>query len=646
LVSKKDSTELKEIQLDKVFREFQSNFNEASAEKKNQLANQFYSWAQQQVKMLDIPTTDSQSGSFPRNRAHLKLVRTRALSNKKLPELITQNLKSLIENEIYLRQITGNIEHVIWLQDLRSNRILYVNPTFETVWGRSTENLYAEPNILSESVHPEDRVQVMVAGSHDKQKTIPQAYRILRPDGGLRWILARSFLIHDEAGVAYCQFCIAEDITDQKQVEMALRRTLDRTREQFELSRKMSLARKPEAVLKTLMSAHELRSAQRATLLFFDNPKVGPSHGVELMATWLSSQDLFPWMHESDLYEEPSLSELLHPSRTVVITGIQSDPRLTPALRDFLLDAKIQTLVIFPMITLGEWLGCLLVYFKQEQHFDPIELRHLKVLVGQATITLYNLELLKVEEASRHEAERANEIKTEFLAMISHELRTPLTSIVGFTTTLLADDVVWDANEQRDFFQTIQLEANRLQELIDHLLDLSRLEAGMLPISQKSHSLTEIIEDALPQLHVLTVGQSLTLQIPANLPPVYVDAKRIAQILVNLVRNASTYSPKGTEISISAIVRGGYVQVNVSDQGPGIPAAERKRVFQAFRRGQSEENGTTQGAGLGLAICKGLVEAHGGRIWIKKKSTPGATISLTIPLVTFDSLVKPVGEER
>ena len=100
MVSKKDSTELKEIQLDKVFREFQSNFNEASAEKKNQLANQFYSWAQQQVKMLDIPTTDSQSGSFPRNRAHLKLVRTRALSNKKLPELITQNLKSLIENEI------------------------------------------------------------------------------------------------------------------------------------------------------------------------------------------------------------------------------------------------------------------------------------------------------------------------------------------------------------------------------------------------------------------------------------------------------------------------------------------------------------------------------------------------------------------
>jgi PAS domain S-box-containing protein len=646
LVSKKVNKEQKELQLDKFFQEFQFKFNEASPEEKSHLATQFYSWAQQQVESLGVQTPEKKSRIFFEEHAHPNLTSTAMLSDKNLQVPILQNMKSLIENEIYLRQVAENIGHVIWLHDLRSNRILYVNPTFEGVWGRAIEDLYSDPSILRESVHPEDRVQLMVAGSHIDQTPIKQAYRILRPDGSLRWIFARSFMIRDEVGAAYCQFCIAEDVTDQKQVEMALRRTLDRTREQFELSRKMSLARKPEAVLKTLMSAHELRSAQRAALLFFDNPKVGPSHGVDLMATWLSSQDPFPWMHESDLYEEPALSDLLHPSRTVVITGIQSDPRLTPALRDFLLDANIQTLVIFPMITLGEWLGCLLVYFKQEHHFDPIELRHLKVLVGQATITLYNLELLKVEEASRHEAERANEIKTEFLAMISHELRTPLTSIVGFTTTLLADDVVWDANEQRDFFQTIQLEADRLQELIDHLLDLSRLEAGMLPISQKSHSLPEIIEDALPQLHVLTVGQSLTMQIPTDLPPVYVDAKRIAQVLVNLVRNASIYSPKGTEISISASVRGGFVQVNVSDEGPGIPTAERKRVFQAFRRGQSEENDTTQGAGLGLAICKGLVEAHGGRIWIKKKNTPGAIISLTIPLVYSHSPMKLAEEER
>ncbi len=554
-------------------------------------------------------------------------------------------MQNLVESEIHLRQIAENIEQVLWLSDLRSGGIIYVSPAFETVWGRSSESLYANPLVLIESVHPEDRVQVMVARPQTDHEPFNQAYRILRPDGSLRWIFARSFLIRDETGEASFLFCVAQDITDQKQIELALRKTLDRSREQFDLSRKMSLARKPEAVLKALMSADELRSAQRAALLFFDNPKVGPGRGIELRAAWLTRQNLSPWLSESNLYEEPALWDLFQPNRTVVITGIQSDPRLTPLVRDFLLEGQIQTLVIFPLVASGNWLGCLLVYYKQEHPFDHIELRHLKVLVDQATITLYNLQLLEVEEESRHEAERANEIKTEFLAMISHELRTPLTSIIGFTTTMLAEDVTWEPEEQRDFIQTIQQEANRLQELIDHLLDLSRLEAGMLPISLKPHSLHEIVQDILPQFQEMTKGHKITLHVPANLPPVSVDAKRIAQVLVNLVHNASTYAPEGTEINISASVRGGFVQINVNDQGPGIPPTEHKKVFKAFQRGENVESGAGQGAGLGLAICKGLVEAHGGRIWIKKKNTPGATISFTIPLVPLHIPAVPAEEE-
>jgi two-component system sensor histidine kinase KdpD len=207
-----------------------------------------------------------------------------------------------------------------------------------------------------------------------------------------------------------------------------------------------------------------------------------------------------------------------------------------------------------------------------------------------------------------------------------------LTSIIGFTTTLLAEDVTWEPQEQHDFIQTIHQEANRLQELISQLLDLSRLEAGMLPISLAPHYLHEIIEDAMPQLNSLTAGHIFTMHLPANLPPVSVDARRIAQVLVNLVRNAATYAPKGTAISISASVRGSFVQVNVNDQGPGIPPSEHKKVFNVFQRGVNVENSAVQGAGLGLAICKGLVEAHGGRIWIKKKNSPGATLSFTIPI--------------
>lgn len=547
-------------------------------------------------------------------------------------------MKALLEGYPSLKQILQNIKQVIWILDLSTDQILYVSPAFEIVWGRPCESLYADPLTLIKSVHPEDRVKVMSASPDDNRKSLNQSYRILRPDGNLRWISADTFLIREESTEPSYQVCVAQDITDQSQVDQTLRKALDRSREQFTLSRRMSLARKPEAVLKTLMSASELRTAKRAVVLFFESPPGGPSREIEVIAAWssvpyLTSPNPNESSNEASLFEDLALLDLFHPSKPVIVTEILKDQRLTPVVRDLLLEGQIQTVATFPLVALGNWLGCLLVFFCQEKHFEPVELRHIKVLVDQATITLYNLQLLEIEAESRHEAERANEIKTRFLAMISHELRTPLTSIKGFTTTLLAEDVAWEAEEQRDFIQIIQQEANRLQELIDHLLDLSRLEAGMLSIAQESHSLQEIIVDVLPQFQVMTQKHVLSLRLPANLPPVFVDAKRIAQVLVNLVRNASTYAPEGTEIILTAGARGGFAQVSVIDQGPGIPPAERKRAFQAFWRGIHEENGAGKGAGLGLAICKGLVEAHGGRIWVKKKTTPGTTISFTIPLV-------------
>ncbi len=628
--------EQKETPLEDLFREFQSGFNRADSEEKSLLAVEFQDWAEQQMGLLGLG----------KDRDPLKYQR----------HTTPQDIKTLVESETRLKGITENIEQVIWVRDQGTGRVLYVSPAFEIVWGRSCESLYADPYLLIESVHPEDRVQVMAASPRSDRKPLNQTYRILRPDESLRWISARTFYIPGEAGKSYNLVCIAQDITDQKEVELTLRKALDRSRELFTISHKMSLARKPEAVLKALMSAHELRSARRAAVLFFEFPEAGPARGVELTASWQSSshlagshlagKDLPLWLGESSLYEEPALWELFQPNKPVIFIGIDSDPRLSPPVRDLLLEGQIHTMAAFPLVALGNWLGCLLIFYTQEHHFEPVELRHLKVLVDQATITLFNLRLLEVEEESRHEAERANEIKTRFLAMISHELRTPLTSIIGFTTTLLAEDVAWEPEEQRDFIQTIQREANRLKELIDHLLDLSRLEAGRLPISQEIHSLPEILEDVLPQFHTVNKGHTITLHLPGNLPPVYVDPKRIAQVLVNLVGNASMYAPGGTEITISASVRGGFMQVNVADQGPGIPPEERKRVFEAFRRGANQVEGLGKGAGLGLAICKGLVEAHGGHIWIKKKTTPGATISFTIPLGPLNSPGIQAGKEE
>jgi PAS domain S-box-containing protein len=574
-------------------------------------------------------------------------IREMDMIEKREPQL---ELESVLERYPALKLVIHEMKQVVWVLNLKTDQILFVSPAFEYIWGRSCESFYADPLTLIKSVHPEDRVQVMSASPDENHKSTNQTYRILRPDGSLRWVSSDTFLIHEEALDTTYQVCIAQDVTDQNQVDETLRKALDRSREQFTLSRRMSLARRPEAVLKTLLSAAELRTAQRAFVLFFEPPPADPSHNVEVIASWSSVPNLAginptESVSEASLFENLALLDLFNPSRPVIVTQISKDERLSPLVRDLLREGQIQTVAIFPMVALGNWLGCLLVFYSDEKHFHPIELQHIKVLVDQATITLYNLQLLEIEAESRHEAEQANEIKTRFLAMISHELRTPLTSIKGFTTTLLAEDVDWEPDEQRDFIQTIQQEANRLQELIDHLLDLSRLEAGMLPISLAPHPLQEIVDDALPQLQILTSGQTLNIHLPDSLPPVYADAKRVAQVLVNLVRNAATYAPKGTEINLTANVRGSFMQINVNDQGPGIPSAEHKRVFKAFQRGANMENNAVHGAGLGLAICKGLVEAHGGHIWIKKKNISGTTISFTIPLALLPTTANPYEAE-
>jgi len=625
--------------LDTVLQDLKTSFHQETTQIQKDFLIQLLEWVKQQDESsstLEDPGLQSESVQAAAEALIADLTEEESVSSIDLYKLFTFAPQ--------LRQVAEKIEQAIWIREIKTGRVLYVSPAFETIWGYSCNSLYANPKILIDSVHPEDRVQVLAAMSHNEYKPYNQVFRVLQIEDNLRWISSRTFLIRDENQKPYCHFCIAQDITDQKSTEQTLRKTLDRTHEQFSLSRKMSLVRKPETVLKTLMSAQELRSAQRAALVFFDSPKLGPTGGVENIAIWKTNRNLPDWLTESNFYEEAALWELVQPKRPVIINTVLSDPRLNPQVRSFLVEGNIETLIIFPLVALADWVGCLFVFYHQEHHFNHIDLRHLKVLVDQASITLYNLKLLVVEAESRREAERANEIKSEFLAMISHELRTPLTSIIGFTTTMLAKDVHWEPEEQLDFIQTIQSEGFRLQELIDHLLDLSRLEAGILPISPEPVSLYDIMEDAMPQLHTLTSGKTLTMQIPSNLPNINADKKRISQVLVNLVRNSAAYAYRGTEIKITALIQKKHLQINVIDQGPGIPSTDHKRVFRAFQRGTNGENGMLKGAGLGLAICKGLVDAHNGRIWIKKKSTPGTTVCFTLPLVA-ENLKDENGDE-
>jgi PAS domain S-box-containing protein len=239
----------------------------------------------------------------------------------------------------------------------------------------------------------------------------------------------------------------------------------------------------------------------------------------------------------------------------------------------------------------------------------------------------------RVEERTA-ELRHSNEMRLRFLAMISHELRTPLTSIKGFASTLLANDVSWGPEEQHEFIYTIDVEADKLTEMIDQILDLSRLETGMLRINPERARVSDVVTMTLPQLQALTNDHRLMLDVPEDAPALRIDRQRMAQVFLNLVGNAAKFSAPGTAIRLSAHRVDSGVRVDVSDEGPGIAPQDRKQVFEAFRRGNDSRVKHTKGAGLGLAICKGIVEAHGGRIWIEDgdPQARGTTISFVLPL--------------
>jgi signal transduction histidine kinase len=221
------------------------------------------------------------------------------------------------------------------------------------------------------------------------------------------------------------------------------------------------------------------------------------------------------------------------------------------------------------------------------------------------------------------------QFKTTLLAAVGHELRTPLAAIKGHSSTLLQEDVVWPPDDQRHFLQTISTEADRLAQMVTNLLDLARVEAGLLPLQRGPARLADLVEQAVQR-----VGRplpDLAVRLPADLPLLAVDGPRIGVVLYNLLANALAYGEGA--VAISAAPQGaGWVAVRVTDNGPGIAPDELPHVFERFYRAQRGLQRRSGGTGLGLAICKAFVEAHGGTIWAE--SAPGGTtIAFTLPTV-------------
>jgi len=429
---------------------------------------------------------------------------------------------------------------------------------------------------------------------------------------------------------------LQDEIFERELAEDALQLSLQKTREMYEISQNIALVNTPSELLQVLLSSSYLESAIRASIAVFDQvwqKDAAPPASCTILTAWNKQPETFLYIGLKMTLGEYGLIEHYSRSEPLIIPDIRTDPRVNQVMRQRLMEISAVGSILLPLVAGGEWYGMLSLHLDRVIMLDTIDIRHLQGLVDEVAMGIYNFRLLEAEARARREAEEANNLKLKFLAMISHELRTPLTSIKGFSTTLLADDVEWKPEIQLDFIETISSEADKLSELIEQLLNLSRLEAGAIQIAPERVEWNQIVITSLAQLNALTTNHQLVVEVSeSDLPDLNVDVIRVSQVITNLVSNAAKYSPCNTSIIIAAEkLSDQFIKVRVKDEGMGIPREARSRVFEAFQQ-LEHEKAKSQGAGLGLAICRGLIEAHGGRIWVDDHIGMGTTISFTLPI--------------
>lgn len=282
-----------------------------------------------------------------------------------------------------------------------------------------------------------------------------------------------------------------------------------------------------------------------------------------------------------------------------------------------------------PMLGSAGPIGALRVKAAEpERILIPDQLRLLESFSQQTALAL---EVDRLEEKSRKseieiEAER---MRSSLLSSVSHDLRTPLATIVGSASGILEKgETVGEST--RELAQGIYDEGVALERLVHNLLQATRIEAGALKLNREPCSIEEVLGAALNRLDPVLGSRPVHARLPEDLPLVSIDAAVYEQVFVNLIENAAKYTPPDAAIEIAGSVQGGHVQLEVCDSGRGLTRDEIKNAFTRFYRSESGE--AVSGTGLGLTICRGIVEAHGGKIWVENRPEGGAAFRFTIPL--------------
>ncbi len=514
-----------------------------------------------------------------------------------------QSAQILRDSEERFRQLAENIDAVFWIKEVPENRVSYVSPAYERLWGLNPQELYQGQQAWVDRIHPEDRESTDRA-FHEKAAAgqFDQEYRIVLADGSIRWVHDRCFSLRDEAGEIYRFAGIAEDISERKQVEEALRQSEEHYRYLAEAI--------PQLVWTCDASGSCDYANQRLcdyTGLSFEEilgrgwlSAVYPDDRQAAQSVWNNAVDRRSYRHEYRFQRASDSSYRWH-----LVLGLP------------LKDQQGQVV---------KWFGTCTDIHDQKQ----LEVERNRILAQ--------------EQLARAEAERANRIKDEFLAVLSHELRSPLNPILGWTKLLQTRK--FNETKTAEALATIERNAKLQTQLIDDLLDIAKILRGKLSIDAAPVNLASVIESAIDTVKTAAVAKSILLHpVLPNIGQVSGDSNRLQQIVWNLLSNAIKFTPKEGQVDIRLKRVDEQAQIIVSDTGIGINPDFLPYIFESFRQEDVSITRKYGGLGLGLAIVRQLVEAHGGTIAADSPGVGlGATFTVQLPLLNVEPEIKQTDE--